>query len=214
MKGMAGMLSALFLCACGGEEIQWTEDVKLHDGKVVQLKRRTELSASGFPVSGRGFHQYHELCYAPLGVYWRSKPEYPPETFELNDGKAYVKVPLMSFDLCGLHAYPKDGALYFVWSGSDWERIEAGEFPKGSRLNLLQDPAGTTQADGVRGTVAQAEKEKRDASLYYTLKVVAANGLNEMPPYKGMCTRHPVHKAVIAPPPTSVFLGSQRKKCD
>jgi hypothetical protein len=214
VRGMVGMLTALFLCACGGEEIKWTEDVKLHDGKVVQLKRRTELSASGFPVSSRGFHQYHELCYAPLGVYWKSKPEYPPETFELDGGKAYVKVPLMSFDLCGLHGYPKDDALYFVWSGSDWKRIEAGQFPKGARLNLLQDPTGRTQADDVRGTVSQAEKEKRDASLYYTLKVVSANGLNDMPPYKGMCTKYPVDKTVKAPPPSSIFVGSQRKKCD
>lgn len=160
---------------CGGEEIKWTEDVRLHDGKVVQVQRRTELSGSGFPVSERGFETYHELCYAPLGVYWKSKPEYRPEAFEVDGGKAYVKVTLFSFNTCGLHGYPKDSALYFVWSGGEWKRIDAGEFPRGARLNLLQSPLGRTAAEDARGNVGQAEKEKRDAGIYYSLKVLPAS---------------------------------------
>jgi hypothetical protein len=201
------------LGGCGNDEIKWTEDVRLRDGKVVQVTRRTELSASGFPVSKRGFHQYHELCYAPLGAYWKSKPEYPPEVFELDGGKAYVKVTLLSFDICGLHGYPKDDALYFVWSGADWKRIDAAQFPRGARLNLLQDPTGRTAAGDARGTVAQKEKEERDGGIYYTLKLLSANGMNEAPPFKGMCSRYPVDKS--APPPaTSIFRSSWRKTCD
>jgi len=208
------LLGFCMLPSCGGEEIKWTEDVQLRDGKVIQLKRRTELSGSGFPVSQRGFHQYHELCYAPLNVYWKSKPEYPPEVFELDGGRAYVKVTLLSFDICGLHGYPKDDALYFVRSGAEWQRIDASQFPRGARFNLLQNPTGQTAAQDARGAVGQAEKEKRDGGLYYTLKLASASSLNEIPPYKGICTKYPVDKSVKPPPTTTIFLGSQSKRCD
>ena len=216
LKTTAGLLAALAAvgsaASCGGEEIKWTEDVQLRDGKIVQVKRRTELSGSGFPVSKRGFETYHELCYAPLSVYWKSKPEYRPEVFELDGGKAYVKLTLLSFNSCGLHGYPKDDALYFAWSGTEWKRIDAGQFPRGARLNLLQNPIGRTTADDVRGAVGQAEKEKRDAGAYYALKQLSVNGLNEVPPYKGMCSRYPVQKPT-APAVANIFITSGSGRC-
>ena len=186
--------------------------MKLHDGRVIQVKRRTEVSGGGFPVGKRGFQQYHELCYAPVGAYWKSKPEYRPETFELDGGKAYVKVTLGSFNVCGRHGYPKDGALYFLWSGSDWQQIAATDFPRGARLNLLQNPMGRTAADDVRGTVGQAEKEQRDAGLYYVLKLGSASGLNEVAPYEGICREYPV-QTPVAPAVTNIFIGSGGERC-
>ena len=38
---LVGLLGAT---ACSGDDIRWTEEVRLHDGKVIQLKRRTELT--------------------------------------------------------------------------------------------------------------------------------------------------------------------------
>jgi hypothetical protein len=208
------LICSLAIGGCGGEEIKWAEEVKLRDGKIIRVERRTELTSSGFPVSKRGFHTYHELCYAPLGVHWRSKPEYRPETFELDGSKAYMKVPLLSFDICGQHGYPKDDALYFVWSGGDWKRIDAGEFPRGTRLNLLQNPAGQTAADDARGTVTQGEKEKRDLGVYYVLRHLGASSMTETPPYKGMCAKYPVDKSVPPPPTPDIFLSSRGRTCD
>jgi hypothetical protein len=45
---VSALLSAS-LAACGDDVVTWTEDVELHDGKVIKLERRAVQGASGFP---------------------------------------------------------------------------------------------------------------------------------------------------------------------
>lgn len=213
-KALFVLLGTLGAAACSnGNEIKWTEEVRLQDGKVIQVKRRTELTSGGFPVQKRGFQKYHEVCYAPLNVYWKSKPEYRPETFEIVDGNAYMKVALGSFNTCGLHGYPETDALYYQWTGTEWKQIRHDEFPANARLNLLQSPIGNVAANDARGVVGQGEKESRDASVYYSLKITGARGLNEMPPFKGICRQHKVEKPAPAKT-TDIFLPSQSRSCE
>lgn len=66
---------ALLIVGCAGtglggsDHIRWTEEVKLSDGRVIQIQRHVELTASGFPVQNRGFDKYQEICYPPLGIH-------------------------------------------------------------------------------------------------------------------------------------------------
>jgi len=212
---IAALLFALCaLPACGGEEIKWTEEVRLHDGKVVQVKRRTELTGSGFPVQGRGFHKYHELCYAPMAVYWKSRPEYLPEVFDVVDGKAYAKVSLGNdCARCMEHGFPETDALYFTWTGQAWQAIDHQQFPPGLRLNLLTSPVERDRAKDARGLVSVADKEKRDASVYYSLRTTGAKGLNELPSRKGTCTKCKASGAAPLPP-AEIFMPSASKTCD
>lgn len=196
-------------------KIKWTEEVQLHDGKVIQLKRVDERGRSGFPVQGRGFPKSYEFCYLPMNIYWKSKPEYRPETFEIVAGKAYAKVTLGGCFECRDHGYPETNAIYFHWTGSDWKQIAHAEYPKGVRLNLLMSPS--TDDDGshdVRGLVTLTEKEKLDFGMLTTMKARGISGLNE-PPYKERtCQQCKAIQSDGRPPSAEVFLSSSRKDCE
>jgi hypothetical protein len=220
--GMAFVLGLFTLAGCASNEIKWTEEVKLHDGRVVQVKRRTELTESGFPVQRRGFRKYHELCYASMGIYWKSKPEYAPYVFDIVNGKAYVKVPVESCTTCMLQGYPAWDAAYFEWNDGAWKKVDENATLRALRFNLLSAthasgpyrnqrgevvPAETFDA---RGLIALAEKERRDASIYYSMKNTGRTGPGVAP---GACERCKAEK-VVTTMTSEVFLPSDSRACN
>lgn len=212
-KTLLALFGVLGTAGCSADEIKWTEEVRLHDGKVIQVKRRTELTASGFPAQKRGRPRYHELCYAPMGIYWKSKPEYRPENFDIVNRRAYVKVTLGGCSTCMLHGYPETDALYFVWASGAWKRIESAEFPAELRLNLIQNPVQANPEQDPRGLITLAAKEKLDVGLNYELKARGAKWLGELPAYKGMCTKCSSVKSQTDRS-ADVFLPSTTSRCD
>lgn len=173
-------LSATMLTTSGcasNNEIKWSEEVQLHDGSVVQVKRRTELSASGFPIQSRGFAKFHELCYAPMGVYWKSKPEYRITVFDIVDGKPTVKVPVQGCTTCMLQGYPAWDAVYFEWDRGAWRKVEENEKLRGLRFNLLsQSHILDDGKNDARGLITLAEKRRRDGSIYESMRVTGRTG--------------------------------------
>ena len=194
--------------------LDWSEEVKLHDGRIVVIKRHDELGAIGFPLAHRGARKYWQFCYAPMGIHWKSKPEYFPETFDIVDGKAYVKVSIGGCELCMLHGYPDTDALYFVWEGSNWKKIDYKDFPKGLRYNMLNntdyDDDGTRD---VRGLVTIAQKEERDPNMYWLMrKRPGITGLNETVAYHGACEKcKGIHGQTTSD--SEVFLPAHSKDC-
>jgi hypothetical protein len=198
---------------CAPTDIKWTEEVKLHDGKVIQVKRRTELSATGFPLAKRGSYRYHELCYAPMGVYWKSHPQYKPEAFDVFGDKAYIKVPLSGCTACMLHGYPATNAIYFVWSDGKWARLDEAKVPSELRFNLLSSTHGDDDgAFDARGLITLADKRKRDASTYYVLDRTKAKGVNEAPPLRDMCEKCKGSK-IETNATADVFMPSTGRSC-
>lgn len=159
----------------GNNTLIWDEEVQLHDGRVIVVKRREVNSGSGFPVSGmnpRGVTRSYEFCYPEMGVYWKSKgsSRYQPEILDIVDGKAYVKVPIWGPENCMFHDYPATNAIYFVWEGGAWKKIPYERFPREiRRTNLLQTPWSRKPEDDARGLVTVFQKEKRDG-IYIDMK--------------------------------------------
>jgi len=171
---------------CATNEIKWTEEVQLSDGSVVQVKRRTELSESGFPLQTRGFEKLHELCYAPLNLYWKSKSPYRPWVFDFVDGKAVIKVPVTGCTECTVHAYPAADALYFEWSNASWKRVEETEKLRSLKFNLLdQSHILDDGKNDARGLITLAEKRRRDGSIYESMRATGRTG----PAKPGACER-------------------------
>lgn len=220
-KLFIAMATAISLLGCAGNaitaptKIKWTEEVQLNDGTVIQLKRVEELGSSGFPVQKRGFLKFHEFCYPPMNIYWKTKPEYQPETFEIVDGKAYAKVTLGGCFACRDHGYPETNAIYFVWAANSWKQIDYADYPTGLRLNLLlgshHDDDGARDA---RGLVTLAYKEKRDFGPLSSMKARGVTGLNELPEYKNECLRCKSIQLDGRPPSAEIFLPSTRKDCE
>lgn len=182
---------ALSAGACWGasRDIKWSEDVKLHDGTVIVVKRRIELGGAVSPAARRGHPRYHELCYAEKGIYWRSKPEYEPELFDIVAGKAYVRVPLRGCSSCMLHDFPGNNAVQFVWDGNTWVKIDRKDLPPSLRFNLLSAPYGDDESYDAKGHVTLLEKRTRDASIYSALERANVTGVNERPRTRDLCER-------------------------
>lgn len=77
-KTLIDLCAGLTLVGCagiglGGDHVRWTEEVKLSDGKVIQIQRHGELTESGFPAQKRGLDKYHEICYPPMNIHWKSR---------------------------------------------------------------------------------------------------------------------------------------------
>jgi len=167
--------------------IDWSEEVKLHDGKIIVIKRHEELGASGLPLAHRGARKFWQFCYTPMGIHWKSKPDYFPEVFDIVNGKAYVRVTINNCELCMLHGYPETTALYFAWEGGAWKKIDYKDFPSGLRYNMLN---GTHYDDDgsrdVRGLVTIAQKEQLDGEIYWLMrKKPEIVGLNDRVTYRG-----------------------------
>lgn len=152
LKEMLQALSvALLLAGCAGagiggnDHIRWTEEVKLSDGRVIQIQRHVEQGASGFPVQSKGAYLYHEICYPPLGIHWKSKGAYKPDIFDIVDGKAYMHVPVTSQLECYEQGSPATGAIYFVWESGKWKRISYEEFPAKSEWNLTMSSSSNSR---------------------------------------------------------------------
>ena len=57
------LMLSVSLSACASNNIRWTEEVKLSDGKIIQLQRHVELTDSGFPVRGSPFRMGRTMAY-------------------------------------------------------------------------------------------------------------------------------------------------------
>ena len=70
----AAVVAKKLLMESGRREVRWTEEVKLHDGRIVQLERSarkiedTLLNPTGGRLDG------NDLFYRPLNVRWKSAP--------------------------------------------------------------------------------------------------------------------------------------------
>lgn len=192
MKALAKMLClalllSVGLAACASNDIRWTEEVKLSDGRVIEIQRRVELTESGFPVQERGFRRSLEICYAPMKLRWKSKGEYVPDIFDIVDGKAYMHVPVYDCISCMLFGYPETDALYFVWVDGQWKRISHEEFPEPSRWNLLMSFATPREKEDPRGRLTLQDKERRPSSLRDEQKRFGWKRVNESGKGIGRC---------------------------
>jgi hypothetical protein len=187
--------AAIALCvsatACASNDIKWTEEVKLSDGHVVQVERRVELTESGFPVQKRGFAKYHELCYTPMKIRWKSQRGYQPDIFDIVDGKAYIHVPITGCYECRIHGDPDPNALYFVWDNDRWKRIRHEEFPRPSEWNLLMGivSAAGNERDDPKGLLTLQDKERRLSSLRNEQKRLGWKRVNESYASRDACKK-------------------------
>jgi len=162
-KTLNALCMGLFLTGCanlgwGGDHIRWTEEVKLSDGTVIQIQRHGELTESGFPVQKRGFDKYHEICYPPLNIHWKSRGGYLPDIFDIVDGHAYMHVPVSAAEQCYEQGSPDTGAVYFRWDNGRWNLITKEEFPARSEWNLLQQVNRGSPATDPQGLITITDK--------------------------------------------------------
>lgn len=215
-----GAMYVVTLAGCagvgiGGNHIRWTEEVKLSDGKVIQLQRHVELTDSGFPVQRRGFDKFHEICYPPMGIHWKSKAGYQPDIFDIVDGKAYMHVPVSAQHECYEQRYPEPNALYFVWENGGWKRIKHEEFPAKAEWNLLLSHTATAghEEDDAHGLLTLSDKAKRPSSLRVEQQRLGWKRVNESYAERRGCKRWNTTSTELKPDAVSIFVEDGKSTC-
>lgn len=211
---------SLALSACAGvgianNDLRWMEEVKLSDGRIIQIERKTEITShSGFPANSRGLYKAHEICYAPMNISWKSKGAYRPDIFDIVDGKAYVHVSLSAAAECMEQGNPIPNALYFVWENEAWRRITHEEFPTRSEWNLLYDSQGAIAEDDVSDLATLPNKlERRDKSLRYEQKRLGWKRVSESLYFRDGCLKWGSTNPNANPSGTEIFTNDRKTSC-
>lgn len=211
------LISLLFtLPACAGDHVRWTEEVKLSDGKVIQLQRHVELTSSGFPLQHRGFDKFHEICYPPMNIHWKSKSGYQPDIFDIVDGKAYMHVPIGACVQCRETGDPSPNALYFRWDNGQWQRISHEEFPAAAEWNLVMKTSGGSRSTDPQGliTLAQKASGKWDGTLLYLQKRDGWKRVNEGFSWLDACMKCGRNNSNSIPTsPIEIFIHDGKSDC-
>jgi hypothetical protein len=156
------------------DEAIWTEEVKLHDDRIVVVERRATRQPTGFPAAPRGRELEVELRYPPMGVVWKGDGTSQPLSFEIFDGMPHmVLYPLESTHCIGK---PDDAwlARFLIWNGNEWVAADKRAFPVDvARMNLYLGYWGHGPNDDAKGLVTWAEKAKEEGFSVNAPKSVA-----------------------------------------
>lgn len=225
MKSLLRILRLIGACvavaSCAGaaianEHIRWTEEVKLSDGRVIEIQRHGELTSSGFPAQRRGFDKYHEICYPPMGIHWKSKGGYQPDIFDIVDGKAYMHVPVTAQKTCYEQGSPTMGAIYFVWENGRWKRIKHEEFPAASQWNLLMQVSRGSPSTDPRGRITIEDKttgEWKDWTLRGEQKRLGWKRINESYYERDGCKHWSRTEKFLKFGPEDIFINDGKNTC-
>jgi hypothetical protein len=154
-------LGATFgLSACNGIDVaEWTEEVKLHDGTMIQVWRRARARSSGFPNANRGGDIDFELKYAPLGVQWKGSWNRSPISFEIIDGVPHLVLYIGNREACANKAKTDYMAEFLRWSNGQWVEVPQAAFPtEKARVNLHAQYWGHSTRDDARGFLHWSDK--------------------------------------------------------
>lgn len=148
-------------CAWGSniDVAEWTEEVKLSDGRMITVWRRARRYSGGFPDSRRGRRIEVESRYDPLGISWRGDWSDSPVSFDIIDEVPYVAIYLGNKKYCS-NRQPTDYAARFLrWQDGRWIELKQTDFPAHRALiNLSTDYWGHSTADDYKGLIVWGDK--------------------------------------------------------
>jgi hypothetical protein len=161
---IAGLLSLLATGAAAKriDVAQWTEEVLLHDQRLVTVTRQVRAYSGGFPNASRGRDIDEELRYAPSSLRWQttvSASRLWPISFEIFDGVPYLVLYFDSKAACA----GKPASAYSIqvlrWTNDRWIEVPAADFPVDQALmNLSMDYWGRDASGDYRGLVPWHDK--------------------------------------------------------
>jgi len=158
-----GVLISMNACGAGIDEAVWTEQVKLHDGRMIEVWRRATAYAGGFPNSERGRDIEFEFKYEPMAVYWKGSPSVDPVAFEIFDGVPYLVLYIGDSRYCKSKNPTDYSAQFLRWEGGQWREIQQSEFAVDRAImNLYRSYWGHGPKDDAKGLITWSEKAGPD----------------------------------------------------
>lgn len=165
---IAAMACILSLAACGQniDTAEWTEEVRLSDGRMVVVWRKDRAAGVGFPNAPRGRLIDFELKYEPMSVHWQDKTSHThvrfPTSFDIIDGVPHLVLEAGGRDVCVDRPDSDYAAQFLKWIGGQWVDVAQAQFPVDRVLvNLYAHQWGQTTKDDARGLISWQTKAER-----------------------------------------------------
>jgi hypothetical protein len=153
---LTGLLPA---CSDGIDVAEWTEEVKLHDGRMIDVWRRARRGSSGFPNANRGALLDTELRDPITGAAWKSGIYRNPCSFEIFDGVPHMTLWIRDRESCRAKPRTDYQTQFLRWTGAAWLDVPQRDFPVGRALmNLSLEFWGGSTADDYKGRIGWDEK--------------------------------------------------------
>jgi hypothetical protein len=157
VRNLSVVLAAVaMLNACGKsiDVAEWTEEVKLHDGQMVQVWRKARAYSGGFPNSKRGRNIDFEFKYVPMNVHWKGDWSRTPVSFDIFDGVPHLVLNISDKASCTDRPQTDFHAQFLRWTNGQWVDIAQMDFPVDKALmNLSSDYWGHSTADDYKGRI-------------------------------------------------------------
>lgn len=162
-KWIAGLfvMSVVTCAECKSIDVaEWTEEVRLHDGRTVVVWRKARAYSGGFPNATRGRDIDMEFKFEPMGITWKHEMSRTnlrdPISFEIINGAAYLV--LYVGDDPALFCADKPPTQYLgqflKWSNGQWVEVLQAEVPaEQALLNLSSSYWGHTAKDDAKGLI-------------------------------------------------------------
>lgn len=139
---------------------EWTEEVKLSDGRMITVWRRARAYSGGFPNSKRGSNIDFEFRYAPLDIYWKGDWSRHLMSFDIIDGTPYLVAQIADRASCAKMKRTDYAAHFMRWQKGQWVDVSQDDFPaQRALINLSTHFWGNTTADDYKGLIAWKRKE-------------------------------------------------------
>lgn len=152
----------LGLGACSSaDEAKWTEQVKLHDGRIIQLERRATRGHDDFPNPGRGSLGENELSYEARDVHWHNAKRSAGWilSFDIFDGVPYLIVSGAGAEYCKAHGPAIYNAKFLRWENGAWVNVgQAGVPLARMKRNVAMNYWGATVAGDAAGRMTWRPK--------------------------------------------------------
>lgn len=139
---------------------EWTEEVKLSDGRIITVWRRARRYSGGWPNSKRGRNIDFEFKYESLGIYWMGDWSGWPVSLDIIDDMPYMTIYIGDKKHCANRPSTDYAARFLRWKDGQWIEIKQADFPAHRALvNLSMDFWGHSTSDDYKGLIAWRKKE-------------------------------------------------------
>jgi hypothetical protein len=161
---LAAALVVAVGCSPSIDVARWSEEVLLHDGKVIVVERQAKRRPSGFPDTRRGALLHESLRYPPLGVAWAIDDHTRVAmSFEVFGGVPHLVLWIGYREWCRNKDPERFTAEFFRWEGGRWVEMRQEEFPTQRALaNLYSGYWGASRETDAKGLVTWGEKARKD----------------------------------------------------
>jgi len=152
-------LMMLNACSKSIDVAEWTEEVKLHDGRIVQVWRRARAYGNGFPNAKRGADIDFELKYELMNVSWKGDWSHHIASFEIFDGVPYLVFYMDDKTFCRNRASTDYSAQFLRWDHGQWIEIKQADFPVDQALmNVSENYWGHDAENDYKGLIRWNKK--------------------------------------------------------